>query len=195
MLHPAKEDGFDADKTHQRGIWRKTLDNVKDFFQNKVKESIATGFKTVLHNKSKVRPVPLVIAFDSEIQSSVLPTASRRRSEMLITTQDEGENEDRIKHEKRTLVCLFFFSAVSTPFPNNLFLSFKFCRTICYLQGQLQVPREVLNNACAKVGLNRTLQISCQLFQSVSLVKIFFIFVQLFDLTRPSDQVLCTRRF
>lgn len=50
---------------------------------------------------------------------------------------------------------IFFFSAVSTPFPNKLFLSFKFCRTIRYLQGQLQVPREVLNNACAKVGLNR----------------------------------------
>lgn len=173
MLHPAKEGDFDADKTHQRGIWRKTLGNVKDFFQNKVKESIATGFKTVSHNKSQVRPVPLAIAFDPYTQSGALPTASGRWNEMLITTQDKGENEDRIKHEKGTLVCLFSFSVVSTHFPNKLFLSFKFCRTICYPQGQLQVQREVLKNACEKVGLNRMLQISNQLFQSISLVKTF----------------------
>ena len=173
VLHPAKEGDFDADKTHQRGIWRKTLGNVKDFFQNKVKESIATGFKTVSHNKSQVRPVPLAIAFDPYTQSGALPTASGRWNEMLITTQDKGENEDRIKHEKGTLVCLFSFFVVSTHFPNKLFLSFKFCRTICYPQGQLQVQREVLKNACEKVGLNRMLQISNQLFQSISLVKTF----------------------
>ena len=151
VWQPAKEGDFDAYKTHQRGIWRKTLDNVKDFFQNKVKESIATGFKTVSHNKSNVRPVPLVIAFDTDTQSGAPPTASGRWSEMVITAQDKGENEDRIKHEKGTLVCHFFFSVVSTPFPNKLFLSFKFCRTICYLQGQLHFPREVLNNACEKL--------------------------------------------
>lgn len=128
------------------------MDNVKDFFQNKVKESIATGFKTVSHNKSNVRPVPLVITFDNDTQSGAPPTASGRWSEMVITAQDKGESEDGIKHEKGTLVCHFFFSVVSTPFPNKLFLSFKFCRTICYLQGQLHLPREVLNNACEKLG-------------------------------------------
>lgn len=170
VLHPAKEGDFNADKTHQRGIWRKTLDNVIDLSQNKVKESIATGFKTVSHNKSKVRQVPLVTAFDTDTQSDALPTSSGRWNEMLITSQDKGENEDRIKHKKGTLVCLFSFT---THFPNKLFLSFKFCRTICFLHGQLQVPREVLKNACEKVGLNRMLQISYQLFQSISLVKIF----------------------
>lgn len=104
MLHPAKEGDFEADKTHQPGIWRKTLDNVKDFFQNEFKKCIVTGFKTVSHDKSEVSSVPLEYAFYNDIQSGELPTASRRWSEMLVTTQDEGENEDRIKHEKRTLV-------------------------------------------------------------------------------------------
>lgn len=133
VLHTAKEGDFNADKTHQRGIWRKTLDNVIDFSQNKVKESIATGFKTVSHNKSKVRQVPLVTAFDTDTQSDALPTSSVRWNEMLITSQDKGENEDRIKHKKGTLVCLFSFlllphiSLINFSCPSNfaeLFVSF-----------------------------------------------------------------------